>query len=243
MAQSAKRAPASFQKQTLFWLYSVLLHQPEQQLVHVFCWLTTGQQLVPEGQQSCCQKPTLTGAEYQNSISFPSPEHGCTSTVDQIREDDLLRTAADGVHPSDPFHLIRSLQLLGDAFGLLHLLDQPVEHGLRRFADLFEMRLQSPRQQHSRVDPVHVCAKIPPPRRCKSVFHTAPPFTFTVGGSFFIHILPQNAGERQCVRIRFADLKSKNRFLANNRSQIVVERSIHVIPILIFITRKDCSLF
>ena len=61
------------------------------------------------------------------------------SVVDQVVQDDLLGSAADAVHPSDPFHLILGFQLFGHAFRFLHLLDQPVEHFLSRFADLFQM--------------------------------------------------------------------------------------------------------
>lgn len=135
-------------------------------------------------------------------------EHHHTSAINQLRKDNLLRSAADAVHPSHPFHLILSLQLLSDTFSVLHLRDQPIEHLLCCVADFLEMLVQLAGQQHSRVNAVPVLAQIPPARRCKPVFHTAPPFTFTVGGSFFIHILPQNARKRQCVKIRFADLTS-----------------------------------
>ena len=104
-----KKAPASFQKQTLFWYYSVLLYQPDQQLVDVLRGLAAGQQLVSKGQHRRCQQSALIGAEHHDPVSFSSPEHDRTSAVDQFREDDLLRAAADGVHPSDPFHLIDGL--------------------------------------------------------------------------------------------------------------------------------------
>ena len=76
-----KKAPASFQKQTLILRIHFLLHQPDQQLVHVLCRLAAGQQLVPKGQHRARQQPALIGAELQNSASFPSPEHGHTSAV------------------------------------------------------------------------------------------------------------------------------------------------------------------
>ena len=109
-----------FRSRRSFGIIQFLLHQPDQQLVHVLCRLAAGQQFVPEGQHRRCQQSALIGTEHHDPVSFSSPEHGRASTVDQLREDDLLRAAADTVHPSDPFHLIRSLQLLGDAFGLLH---------------------------------------------------------------------------------------------------------------------------
>lgn len=108
-SESIKITPASFQKQTLVFCIRFLLHQPDQQLVDVLRGLAVSQQLVPKGQHRAGQQPALAVAEHQNPVSLASPKHGRTSAVDQLREDDLLRTAADGVHPPDPFHLIGGL--------------------------------------------------------------------------------------------------------------------------------------
>ena len=101
-------------------------------------------------------------------------EHHHTSAINQIRKDDLLRTAADAVHPSHPFHLILGLQPLSDTFDFLHLFDQPIEHLLCCVADFLEMLVQLAGQQHSRVNSVPVLAQIPPALFCKSVAKQKP---------------------------------------------------------------------
>ena len=70
MAQNAKRAPASFWKQTIFWYYLVSLHQPDQQLAQVLRGLSAGQQLVPKGRHRAGQQPALAGAEQQDPVSL-----------------------------------------------------------------------------------------------------------------------------------------------------------------------------
>jgi len=76
-----KKAPASFQKQTLFLRIHFLLHQSEQQFVHILRGLAAGQKLVPKGQHRRRQQPAFIGTELQNSASFLSPEHVHTSAV------------------------------------------------------------------------------------------------------------------------------------------------------------------
>lgn len=47
----------------------------------------------------------------------------CLSVENQFGADDLVGSGCDVVHPADPGHLILHLQMLGDTFGLHHLLD------------------------------------------------------------------------------------------------------------------------
>ena len=51
-----------FRSRRSFGIIQFLLHQPDQQLVHVFCRLAAGQQLVPKGQHHARQQPALIGA-------------------------------------------------------------------------------------------------------------------------------------------------------------------------------------
>ena len=133
-------------------------------------------------------------------------EHHHTSAINQLRKDNFLRTAADAVHPSHPFHLILGLQPLSDTFGFLHLFDQPIKHLLCRVADFLEMIVQLASQQHSRVDAVSVLAQIPPALFCESVVHILPPFAPAVRVSIIIHMIAQPEGKAQCAKNRFADL-------------------------------------
>ena len=103
-------------------------------------------------------------------------KHHHTSAINQLRKDNLLRAAADAVHPSHPFHLILGLQPLSDTFGFLHLFDQLIKHFLCSVADFLEMLVQFAGQQHPRVDAVSVLAQIPPALFCESVVHILPPF-------------------------------------------------------------------
>lgn len=51
-----------FRSRRSFGIIQFLLHQPDQQLVHVLCRLAAGQQLVPKGQHHARQQPALIGA-------------------------------------------------------------------------------------------------------------------------------------------------------------------------------------
>jgi len=68
-----KKAPASFQKQTLILRIHFLLHQPDQQLVDILRGFASGQQLVPEGQHRACQQPMFSACKRQDDLL--SPEH------------------------------------------------------------------------------------------------------------------------------------------------------------------------
>ena len=58
----------------------------------------------------------------------------------------------------------------------------------------------------SRENPVLVCAQIPPPRRCKSVFHTVPPsYTHCIWFPFAYMISWRSVGV-QCAKIGFTGL-------------------------------------
>ena len=69
-------------------------------------------------------------------------EHHHTSAINQLRKDNLLRTAADAVHPSHPFHLILSLQPLSDTLSVLHLRDQLIKHFLCCVADFLVLEFE-----------------------------------------------------------------------------------------------------
>ena len=58
-----KKAPASFQKQTLISRIQFLPQQPDQQLIDILGGLAACYQFVPKGQQGRCQQPSLAGAE------------------------------------------------------------------------------------------------------------------------------------------------------------------------------------
>lgn len=71
--------------------------------------------------------------------------------VDQLRFHDLLGAVADIVHPSNPFHLVRPLELLRHAFRLRHLLRQGFHHVECLLVDLQQMLGQRSLHQHGVV--------------------------------------------------------------------------------------------
>ena len=62
--------------------------------------------------------------------------------IDILPHHDLLCTAADVVHPSDPLHHILGLELLGHALSLGILPDQPEEHRLALLVHAVQVLVQ-----------------------------------------------------------------------------------------------------
>lgn len=85
------------------------------------------------------------------------------SVIDQIIQDNLFGSAADAVHPSDPFHLILGFQSFGYALGFLHLLDQPVEHCTCNCAHFLQVGIQRSLKQHAGIEPRFVIPEVSSP--------------------------------------------------------------------------------
>ena len=98
------------------------------------------------------------------------------SVIDQIIQDNLFGSAADAVHPSDPFRLILGFQSFGYALGFLHLLDQPVEHCACNCAHFLQVGIQRSLKQHAGIEPRFVIPEVSSSftlPKCRSV----PPIT------------------------------------------------------------------
>ena len=96
----------------------VLLCQPLGQLVHN---LLAGPQCVPV--LFGLRHNRFAGVKVSVINRFQNHRPSLPSTVDHLGLDNLLRPAADGVHPLHPAHRVVCLQFLGDSLGLCHLPD------------------------------------------------------------------------------------------------------------------------
>ena len=84
----------------------------------------------------------------------------CVPATWRSRAQTSISSAADAVHPSDPFHLVLGFQSFGYALGFLHLLDQPVEHCTCNCAHFLQVGIQRSLKQHAGIEPRFVIPEV-----------------------------------------------------------------------------------
>lgn len=77
----------------------------------------------------------------------------CVPATWRSRAQTSISSAADAVHPSDPFHLVLGFQSFGYALGFLHLLDRPVGYCTCNCAHFLQVGIQRSLKQHAGIEP------------------------------------------------------------------------------------------
>ena len=81
--------------------------------------------------------------------------------VDYVVIHDFCGSAADIIHPSNPFHLVVCLELFGHAFTLRHLFYVPKKHILSLFINVCKITVQLTACQQISVSHLVVLLDVP----------------------------------------------------------------------------------
>ena len=76
--------------------------------------------------------------------------------IDEIVQDDFACPIPNAVHPGNPFHLILRFQLFRNALLLCQPRNKLLFHFLRLTVNFFQVGIECPFHQHSRIKPIMV---------------------------------------------------------------------------------------